>query len=62
MAGVRGAAVLEPEWYKSREGAGILASLTNPATGYRWTFSRHKSDFLVLQIRFSQIGKSDFPH
>jgi len=37
MAGVRGG-VLDPEWYKSREGSGLLASLTSPSTGHRRLF------------------------
>jgi len=36
MGTVRGSgSVLDPDWYKSREGAGLLASLTSPTTGYR---------------------------
>jgi len=34
MGAVRGT-VLDQEWYKSREGNGLLASLTNPTTGHR---------------------------
>ena len=34
MGTVRGT-VLDQEWYKSREGNGLLASLTNPTTGHR---------------------------
>lgn len=34
MSSSRGS-VLDGEWYKSREGAGLLASLSQPGTGYR---------------------------
>ena len=41
---LRGTAI-SYDWYKSAEGQGLLAHLTDPATGYRHDYTEHSSYF-----------------